>query len=330
MGVGRFFCVALPLILTIASTIALLIATLSGVAHNQLWMFQLDTRNLSINPADAAHLAGKIGISLRDVKTDNISAADLNLANTYEVDLWGYCSTGTDGKRQCTKAKFDWASTALNTSFIDSFTSSAGVKIELPNEVKNALKTFRTVTKWTQVAFIVALVALGVELFVGIFANCSRVVSCLTWLVAGVTAVLVGVAAGLSTAMATVVIGAVESTAKYYGVKGSVGGRFLATVWIATAFAIGAAFFWIFTICCCKPERRQKNRSSRNIDSDGEKLLPTGAYRPLSNSNFEMTGGQNSGYYNPNQGHAGYSSGPRHPSGQGRTDLAYEPYSHRA
>ncbi|QPG96077.1 hypothetical protein C2857_003083 [Epichloe festucae Fl1] len=321
MGVGRFFCVALPLILTIASIVALLVATLSGVAHNQLWMFQLDARNLSISPVDAAHLAGKIGISLRDVKTDNITAADLNLANTYQVDLWGYCYTGGDGERQCTKAKFDWADTALNDSFIESLTSTAGVKVELPNEIKQALKTFRTVTKWTEVAFVVALVALGLELLVGIFASCSRAVSCLTWLVAGISAVLVGVAAGLSTAMATIVIGAVESTAKYYGVKGQVGGRFLATVWIAAAFAIAAAFFWVFTICCCKPERRQKSRSPRNVDAadgDGEKLLPTGAYRPIggnSNNNFEMTGGQNPGYYN---------------SDQRRTDLAYEPYSHRA
>ncbi|KAK2592157.1 hypothetical protein QQS21_010139 [Conoideocrella luteorostrata] len=334
MGVGRFFCVALPLILTVASIVALLIATLSGVSHNQLWMFQIDTTNLSINPADAAHIAGKVGINLRDVKTDNITAVDLpGIANVYDVDLWGYCSTDGDKKRQCTKAEFDWANSALNTSKFDELVSKTGVKIQLPNEIKDALKTFRTVAKWTDVAFIIALVALGVELVLGIFANCSRVMSCLTWVVAGITAVLVGVAAGLATAMSTIVVGTVESTAKYYGVKGRIGGRFLATVWIATAFAIAAAFFWIFTICCCKPERRQKSSRSRHADSDGEKLLPTGAYRPLSNNNFEMAGGQQSGVYHPNPGpqlHGGYASAPRHPSGHGRTDLAYEPYSHRA
>ncbi|KAG6026854.1 hypothetical protein E4U41_001149 [Claviceps citrina] len=332
MGVGRFLCVSLPLILTVASLAALLIATLSGVTHNRLWMFQLDTRNLSISPADAAHLAGKMGVSVRDIKIDNITAADLNLANTYEVDLWGYCATGSDGKRQCTKAKFDWAAKTLNTSFIDTLNSTTGVQIELPREIKKALNTFRTVSKWTQVAFVVALLALASQVVIGIFANCSRAVSCLIWLMSSVTAILVGVAAGLSTAMASVVVGAVEGSAKYYGVKGQVGNGFLTTVWTATAFAIVSGFFWIFTVCCCKPDRRQKNRSSRNVENDGEKRLPTGAYRPISN-NYEMAGGQNSpSYYNPHQGqgHAGYSSGPRHPSGQGRTDLAYEPYSHRA
>lgn len=332
MGVGRFFCVALPLILTIASIVALLVATLSGVAHNQLWLFRLNTTDLSISPADAQNIAGKLGIDLRDVVTENITAGKLGLADVYEVDLWGYCYTGSDGKRQCTKAKFDWASSALNTSFLEAVGTETGVQIKLPTEIQNALKAFRTVSKWTEVVFIVALVALGVELVVGIFSNCSRVVSCLTYLIASVTAILVGAAAGMATAMAAIVIGAVESTAKFYGVKGSIGTRFLVAVWMATAFAIGAALFWLFTICCCKPEHRNRGRSGgkRHLDSDSEKLLPAGAYRPLSHNNFEMTSGtghhDNNGFYNPNQ----YSTGPRHPSGQGRTDLAYEPYSHRA
>jgi len=330
MGVGRFFCVGLPLVLTIASIVALLIATLSGVAHNQLWMFRVDVKDMSISPADLGNIAGKLGINPRADKTGNITAADLGLANVYEVDLWGYCYTDNDNKRQCTKAKFDWANSALNTSYIEQLGKATGGEgFKLPDEIQNALKTFRVVTKWTEGAFIIARVALGVVLVVGIFANCSRVVSCLTWLVAAITAVLVGAAAGLSTAMAAIVVGAVKGTNKFYGVKADIGTRFLATVWIATAFAIGAAFFWIFTICCCKPERRRSG-GKRHLDTDGEKLLPNGgAYRPLSHD-YEMTSGHNSGYYNPNQSHGAFSTGPRHPSGQGRTDLAYEPYSHRA
>ncbi|KAG5929703.1 hypothetical protein E4U53_002377 [Claviceps sorghi] len=337
MGVGRFVCVGLPLALTVASIIALLVATLSGVVHNQLWMFQVDMRNLSISPADAAHIATKaasgLGLGLdihaRDIKIDNITAADLNLASFYEVNLWGYCTTDSDGKRQCTGAKFNWAASALNSSYTETLTSTTDVRIELPKEIKSAIKSFRTVTKWTQVAFIVALVALASQLAVGIFATCSRAVSCLIWLMSSVTAILVGVAAGLATATATVVIGAVEGSAKYYGVRGHVGSRFLAAVWIATLFAIVSGFFWVFTVCCCKPDRRQKQR--RSVGGDGEKLLPTGAYRPVSNNHVEMTGGaggQNNSYYAPNQGHTEYS--PGHPSGRDRADLAYEPYSHRA
>ncbi|KAG8421991.1 hypothetical protein J3459_010792 [Metarhizium acridum] len=312
MGVGRFICVGLPLALTIASIVALLVATLSGVAHSQLWMFRVDVKDMSISPADLGSVANTLGINPRADKSGNITAADLGLANVYEIDLWGYCYTDNDNKRQCTKAKFDWANSALNTTYIENLGKSTGVEgFKLPDEVKGALKTFRTVAKWTEVAFIVALVALGIHL----------------------TSILVGIAAGLSTATASIVVGAIKGSNKLYGIKADVGTRFLATVWIATAFALGAGFFWIFTICCCKPEHRRSG-GKRHLDSDDEKLLPNGgAYRPLSH-NYEMTSGHNNGgYYNPNQNqqfHGGYSSGPRHPSGHGRTDLAYEPYSHRA
>ncbi|KAG6015260.1 hypothetical protein E4U54_003877 [Claviceps lovelessii] len=332
MAVGRFVCVGLPLVLTVASIVAVLIATLSGVTHNQMWMFQLDTQNLSISPADASHLASKAGLHVRDVKSDNITAADLNLANLYEVNLWGYCATGSDGKRECTRAKFNWAADALNTSSIEALSAASGVKVELPHEIKTSLSTFGHVTKWTQVAFIVALVALGFQLIAGILAMYSRAVSCLIWLMSSVTAILVGVAAGMASAMASVVVGAVESSAKFYGVQGQIGNRFLATVWLATVFAIVSGFFWVFTICCCKPDRRQKN--TRGLDTDGEKLMPTGAYRPISDSRAEMTGGRGGhkdDYYDPNQGaNTAYAPGPQYPSDHARTDLAYEPYSHRA
>ncbi|POR38035.1 Uncharacterized protein TPAR_01748 [Tolypocladium paradoxum] len=332
MGVGRFFCVALPILLTIASIVALLIATLSGVAHNSFYLFRVNVTDLSINPANLDNIANKIGGGLKiranNVQTSNITAGNLGLDNVYDVNLWGYCTTDKAGKRECTKAQFDWASTKLNTTWIENFGAAAGAKISLPKEIKDALNVFRTVTKWTEVAFIIALVALGIELFVGIFASCSRVVSCLTWLVASIAAVLVGAAAGLATAMATIVIGAVESTAKYYGVKGSFDTKFLAAVWIATAFAIGAAFFWLFTICCCKPERRSRNAygGNKHQSADGEKLLPKSGYAPLSNEH-EMSGG----FYNPNQQQSHFAAQPpRYPGGTGRSDLAYEPYSHRA
>ncbi|KYK54710.1 integral membrane protein [Drechmeria coniospora] len=326
MAVGRFLCVALPLILTVASIVALLVATLSGVAHGSMYMFRINVANLTINPANVGSVASRLGINLKpraDAQTGNITAGNLGLADVYDVNLWGYCSTSKDGKRECTKAQFDWASSKLNTTWIETFGSAAGANITLPTEIKNSLTAFRTVTKWTEVAFIVALVALGVALLSGLFATCSRGMSCLTWLVASVAAVLVGLAAGLATAMAAIVIGAVEGTARFYGVGASFDRRFLASVWIATAFAMAAGFFWIFTICCCKPERR--DRSSRaDKHAAGEKTFPSKGYAPLT-SDHEMRGA----YYNPHQ-QSQPSQPPRYPSGTGRSDLAYEPYSHRA
>lgn len=327
MGVGRFACVALPIALTLASMVALLVATLSGVTHNNLYVFRVNVTDLSVNPASLDGIASSLAGRAADAQTSNITAGNLGLADVYDVNLWGFCATGanTNGTRDCTAARFDWASTHLNATWIEEFGSAAGVRIRLPDEVKDALAAFRAVAKWTEVAFIVALVVLAVELFVGIFATCSRAASCLTWLIATATAVLVGAAAGLATAMATVVVGSVETTARFYGVRGDVGTRFLATVWLAAAFAIGAAFFWLLTICCCKPEPRARAAARRSQIDDGEKLLPTRGYAPLSNDG-EMSGAQQGQFAQPYP----TAQPPRYPGGSGRADLAYEPYSHRA
>ncbi len=352
MGVGRFVCVAMPLALTIASIVALLYATLAGVAHHNLYMFRVDVSNLSIDPASAKGIAKDLGVPLMardEVKLNNITAADLDLANVYEINLWGYC-TNRDGKRTCTSASFDWASKALNTSYLNDFGAVAGVKIELPKEIEGALKTFRTVTKFTEIAFIAALVGLGLELLIGVFSNFSRGISCLTWLEACITVVLVFAAAGMSTAMAAIVVGTVKATAKVYGVDGGINTQWLITVWIGAAFALASTLFWVFTICCCKPSHGSRKDKVRFRDSgyhnDGEKLLPTRDYAPL-NDNHEMTGFNNAqpqtqsqqayqpqGYHQPQEYGNDYFGGSqqpqRYPANNGRSDLAYEPYSHRA
>lgn len=360
MGVGRFVCVAMPLVLTIASIVALLYATLAGVAHNKLFMFSVDVSEMSIDPASVKGIAKDLGVPLmarQDVKLNNITAADLDLADVYEINLWGYCAS-RDGKRSCTDASFDWASKTLNTSYLEDFGAVAGVKIELPDEIEGALKTFRTVTKFTEIAFIAALVGLGLELIIGIFSNFSRGISCLTWLEACITVVLVFAAAGMSTAMAAIVVGTVKSTAKIYGVGGSINTQWLVTVWIAAAFALASTLFWVFTICCCKPSHGSRKDKVRFRDSsyhnDGEKLLPQRGYAPL-NDNHEMTGFHNAkpetqsaqsyqpqaqqyyqptGYHQPQEYGNDYFGGSQHqqryPANNGRSDLAYEPYSHRA
>ncbi|KAF7549251.1 hypothetical protein G7046_g8414 [Stylonectria norvegica] len=298
MGVGRFFCVALPFVLTVGSIIFLLVGTLAGVADKNMYIFRLDVSKLSIDPAGVDSIVDNLDLHTRAAKTTNITAADLGLAKTYDISLWSYCYHDQDDKRHCVKAKFDWANSALNTSYIEHFGSAAGVEIELPKEIKNALKAFKAVTKWTEVAFMVALIALAAEILFGLFTSCSTIMSCCTWIISGIATALVFASAGLATAMAAVVVGSVETTAKYYGVKGKINTSYLAIVWIAALLALGASLFWLFTICCCKPEKRA--RSSKNRASDGEKLLPKGStgYAPLGNDH-EMTAG--GGYYNDNQ-----------------------------
>ncbi|KAF6820686.1 integral membrane protein [Colletotrichum sojae] len=341
MGVGRFICVALPFILTVGSLIFLMVAALGGVSNKDLYMFRVNLTDLEINPASVqsivsrdakpvdfgnyhnrALLTGDGTNAISKAQTDgttqtsNITAADLGLDNLYDVALWGYCTTASNGDKTCTKAKFDWAAEYLNTSTLETIGTAAGRKIELPDEVTTALSAFKTVTKWTQVAYIIAFVALGLEIVFGIFANCTRVMSCITFLVASLASVAVCASAALSTAMSVVVVGAVEGTAKFYGVSASFNNSYLALIWISAALALGAGFFWMFTICCCAPSHTRKERKRQ---SDGEKLLPTGTYQPIHEEN---------GVYKQEQ--ATQYGAPRYASGAPRSDMAYEPYSHRS
>lgn len=335
---GRFVCVAVPFALTLAALVAILVAALAGVADKSLYMFQVNTTALSISPASISSLINKVTtrdpqtVGFHDEaakaatsdssssKTSNITAADLGLYNLYDVNLWGYCYTPQNGSRACTQAQFNWAENALNTTKnnVNSLITVSGQNITLPTELTTAITTFGTVARWTQITFIIAIISLGIELFMGIFANCSRIFSCITFIIAGLATVAVCTAASLATAMSVVVVGAVEGSAKWYGVSAEFNTRFLAAVWIGAAFSIAAGFFWLFTCCCCAPDH--SSRRSRKRGLENEKLIPNGSYQPIHDDH-----GYNNGF---NNRHSGQQYGYTNAHAAPRRDMAYEPYSH--
>jgi hypothetical protein len=339
-NVGRFFCVAFPFILTAASLISLLIVGLTGISNTGLSMFSVNTTELSINPAN---LQNFLRISNRDVntglearfleelkevgtqgsatdggnggsRTENITATDLDLGKNYLFHLWGYCVTFQNNSFSCSQPRFDWASEAFNTSVVTGAGAAAGVNVTLPSELTTGLNAFKTLSKWTEVVFIVAVAAVGLELLVGLFTSCSRIVSCITWLLSGVATIAIIANAAMITAMSVAVVGAIEGTARWYGVRGSITTSYLAVAWIAAAFALAASLFWLFSACCCKPERRERRRNRGGPES--EKFIPnTGSgYAPLHDDNSRFS-------------QASYGA-PRHQQGGPRSAAAYEPYSH--
>jgi len=324
MGFGRFVCVALPFGLTIASLVCTLIVMLSGITNHNLDMFEVNTKNLSISSSSLKNFENEVkrDLSLSHLtsaalngKIDsgvNFTAADLGLADSYKVFMWNYCST-TGSNTTCTKAKFDWAHSSLNTTAINEkaqATSSAiGQNATLPKDVTNALKTYATVSKWTQVVYIIAFIITVLELVVGLFGFCSRAGSCVTYLVSGLATTAIISASILATASSAVVVAAVQSTSKAYGVKASIQTGFLSVTWLAVAFSIGAGLFWLFSICCCKAEHRNNKKG-------GEKFIPTGSYQPIHDPHTAYQGQQ----------HGIYDAGAQKPIRGG----GYEPYSHAA
>ncbi|QSZ32416.1 hypothetical protein DSL72_001990 [Monilinia vaccinii-corymbosi] len=345
MGVGRLLCVSVPFGLTLASFVCLLMASLAGVTDKSLDIMTVNTANLSISSSTLLTLQkasskrglGDLHISaLTSTATSsaessvksavasglgldsavNITASTLGLANSYQIALWGYCAT-TGKNTTCTTPKFDWAASSLNTSSINVLATSSGINATLPSDIKQALKTFIVVSKWTQVVYIIALIATAAELFLGIFSICSTAASCVTHIISGFSTTAAIVASIMATALSSITVGAIKTAAKAYGVDASMDTHFLAITWLAVAFSIGSSFFWFFTICCCSTSSSSSRRGSKKDKSlnDSEKLIPQStAYQKLDTLETGYVG-QKHGIYNPQQ--------------STRTG-AYEPYSHGA
>ncbi|KAJ4408908.1 hypothetical protein N0V82_009597 [Gnomoniopsis sp. IMI 355080] len=263
--------------------------------------------------AASASSASDVESAISSALSTNISAADLGLADAYYINLWNYCSVNSNGTTICPKGKFDWASNATKQfeSTYEAVVSAAGGNSTMPESLKDGMDTFATVTKWTEICFIIAFVSLGLTLVFGIFATCSRAISCCAWIIAGFSVIAVGAAAGLATGMAAVVVGLAEGSAKAYGVTGAFNTRFLATIWLSFAFILVATIFWLASVCCCSPDRR----SARSIggrrggkDYESSVMTPAGAYAPLQDnraSAYQGAGGahvQGDSYYHSGDG----------------------------
>jgi hypothetical protein len=345
MGVGRFICVGLPFGLTLASLVCILIAMLAGVSNKNLDLFEVNTKNLSISSSDLENLADLLKRDLFVTREDhfsgltvtalnnaasaasaatsgiNITASDLGLADSYKVSLWNYCAvTGT--KTNCTSSKFNWAATALNTTTIQNLVqTTAGVTVTLPKSLTSALKTFTVFSKWTEVVYIIAVLTCAFEIFLSLFAFCSRAGSCITFLISGLSTTTIIAASIMATVEASITTGAIESVSKAYGATSHINTSFLATTWLAVVFSIASGFFWTFTICCCAADHHSK-KSRRNRGDDNEKLIPTGAYQRVEETGYN--GAQQTGIYN-NQAYATPANNVKAQRGG-----AYEPYTHSA
>jgi hypothetical protein len=333
MGVGRVLCVSLPFGLTIASLICLLIAMLAGITDKNLDMFQLNTQNFSVSSSslqnfenlvkrDPGHFSALTSAALNGAATSsgtavNITAADLGLADSYKVSLWNYCAT-TGSSTTCSKGKFDWASSELNTTNITVLASSTGANVTLPKELRDSLHTFTVVSKWTEVVYIIAFVVSVLEIVVGLFGFCSRIGSCCTFIISGISTTAVITASVMATVISSVVVGAVDTATKAYGAHASLNTSFLAVTWLAAAFSIGAGLFWLFSICCCAADHHKHNR--RSLGGDSEKLLQTGGpgYHRVEDPHG----------FDANTAYGPQTHGLHHNQQAVGREGAYEPYSH--
>lgn len=339
MGLGRFFCVALPFILTAISIVCLLIVGLAGVTNSTINIFEISPKDLDISLKQLQNLdfqkkiedaADKISrVDSDDLSSDildsiggiSVTAAQLNLGDEYKFYLWNYAEVRGD---ETTKSdpKLDYASNFTTDSSIAHFNDAIPGDVELPDAVVDGLRAFSTLMKWTQVVFIIAFIATVITVLIGIIGFFSRIGSCVTWIASAIsTAAIIGFVA-LATMTSTAIVAALNATLKKYGVKSSVGVSWLTVAWIGAAASITASIFWLFTICCCASSRNDNRRSRAG---DAEKFLGPRGYQPVQDPFMsDPYIGQQSGIYNQQQ-HAI----PMHNVKIDRAQ-AYEPYSHHA
>jgi hypothetical protein len=233
MGTKRFVCVLFPISFTVAAIVLLLVANFGSVTNIPMHLFRLDTENLTLSSSHLLGFAYDLG---------NITAQDLGLARSYEVSVWSYCSLGFDGFRQCTNVEMDWAFNAISNVQLGEI-SSSGIQVVGP------VRAFRELSRWTSIAFIIALIVMGFELIIGILSIFSRIFSCITWLVSLLAVLTTGVACALATVQVAVVTGAVETIGSHYGIEIGINASFLTTVWAGFAFIFASRLLFCFTIC---------------------------------------------------------------------------------
>ena len=122
----------------------------------------------------------------------------------------------------------------------------------LPDSFIDGLDTYHAASKAMFVLYAAALAATCVSLAVGISAIFSRWGSFFTTFFAGLGAIFLLGASGLAAGIFIVLRTTLNHNLKDdYGITAHLGEKSMALTWIGSAFAVGAGFFWLLSVCCC-------------------------------------------------------------------------------
>lgn len=201
---GRIACITTPMVLTIASLIALAFVEISGWSKgsplNNNYMMSINFSNFSTAGAEAGDLTTALTAA---------SAAGV-LEDQYRVYLWSYCTGDRADSNMdwCSKKQsgfvFDpvnlfelnstTAVTPTGTSSSDNAVESAinSVKDKYENKkddllgdaASKAMDVYKRVAKWNFWAYQIAFWTTVITIVVGLLAICSRWGSLCTWIMA--------------------------------------------------------------------------------------------------------------------------------------------------
>ncbi|KAF3386761.1 SUR7 family protein pun1 [Penicillium rolfsii] len=331
---GRVACIFTPYVLTIASLICIVMVGLgctksSSDTLNNLYFMRINLQNITSEGSETVteieNLLEQYGIS--DVSAQNVSSVlsklqqDSTLADFYQIGLWSYCDGDINNTKttvkECSKPKSEFYFNPFSVWGLD----SSDIKDELPSDYNKVMNTYKTVSKWMFIAYLVAFIATIAEIVVGFFAICSRWGSCVTTLVALVAFLFTAAASITSTVLFSIFKSSLGTTLKAYGIRLSMGKNIYVATWLAVAFSLGALIFWTFSVCCCSGRSPYGHRNNNPRSITAEKAPYT--YEPLGAGQLPH------GYQQPTSYPAPAAHGGEYPmTNTNQRSNAYEPFRH--
>ncbi|KAF1990319.1 hypothetical protein K402DRAFT_439749 [Aulographum hederae CBS 113979] len=353
---GRFACIFVPMGLSIASLVCIVLALLGqqskGGLQSSIYFFKADLSNFTANPAniDTSNIPDIPGTTVdNNLLAALTRVADAgNLKDFYQVGLWNYC----DGEIQNGNANVDFCSDRkanfwFNPVEVWGLNGTSAQEL-FPKELNDGLNVYKKVAGWMFTAYIVALCLTIGEILLGFLAIFSRWGSFITTIVSAVSipldphscnasSIFTIAAALTSTILYASLTAAVNTALKPYNIHASLGNRMLSIVWLAVAFSLGAGLFWTFSVCCCSGKssspanRRHFDRAEKGQaagmwganNEGGLKRQPTNVFNV--GSGYQKLGG---GEQHQMHDMSGQSAGVDHGYGHGQPS-PYESYRHQ-
>lgn len=177
----------------------------------------------------------------------------VGMKDYYTIYLRGYCAwNGKDEYAQCSSpSTFFWFN-PVDLWGLNSNTTGTDIEELLPKTLRTGLDTYEKVSKAMSVSYIVAIAATAATILVGISAIFSRWGSFATTFFAAAGGIFLLVASVIATALFGTLKGVLNKELKQnYGIEATFGNKVYVTTWVGTAFAVGAGFFWLLSVCCC-------------------------------------------------------------------------------
>ncbi|OJJ94949.1 hypothetical protein ASPACDRAFT_64869 [Aspergillus aculeatus ATCC 16872] len=263
---GRFVCVLGSSLLSVGSLICLMIVTIGCINPKQatdFYMFRIELKNLTTSPSSI------LDTTLQDLTGGHVkqfvqALQEANKSETlqdfYSIALWNYCAGNNPhiavyNSTYCSKPRggfwFDpieiWG---LNQTHIGK---------HIPNRLQQTLDIYHRASLWMQILYLLAICTSILQLLVGLLVCCSRLGSCVAWLLAGASLLFTLAASVTSTMLFATLAGTFKVTFKAYGIYGHMGRHIYAATWLAVALSLLAAVSWLLNCCCFRGDKARRD-----------------------------------------------------------------------